>query len=939
MRAGLLMLLALAGAPSHAAWQDVFSHLDLTRPGLEALRAAVEAGDLDEAAVELKAYYQARVEPHFISDRHSRPEANPEYNTAYAERTLRREFSFVGKPATLTHDIDWNADPLKDVEWPIELNRHGPWVGLARAYWYTDDEEYAEDLAYQIADWLADNPRPESPRGARWTWRTLELGIRLSGSWPEVLFRAIDSEHMTPELVCGILEGIYQQADYLTRYGGGGNWLVCEKSGQLTTAIVFPEFADAPKWAEAAWDVLVRELESQVLPDGAQVELTPHYHGATLSSFRRAYDIAAQNNVEPPPAYRDHMLRMYEYLMYVVKPDGFIPMWNDSDHGNMRGWMRDGAARFEREDMRYLATGGEEGAPPEKTSVAFPWAGQYAMRSGWTQDDMYLAMDAGPYGYGHQHEDKLSVDVWAFGQEMIVDPGRFTYAAGKWRGYFLSTASHPTMLVDGAGQNRRRTPRSTWVSRDPLHNRWATTEGFDYACGSYEDGYAGAEDVIHVRKVLFIKPNADHDLPGYFIVSDLLLPYAETDDEHEATVQYQLTRAGTVLDEETLAAHTVGPDANVLIQPVSPEGVTVTMHEGEEDPPAGWVAWSLHAALKEPATLLKYSKRGKLPLAFTTVILPYKGEEPPEVEVGGINGSMAVEVAGEGWRDSIWLSHDPSGTRLGPERVERAVYRYANGDEPIVVAKSGSVPADDAPVVDLDKAAVSLSTDEPSLFRLRYGYASGGGYLFETETTEPAAEATLSIQNPKLELTYTHLAQANAGDGWKPMQRGTILVPQPEAFDFEDETLQGWEAASAELVDGANGSKGALRVEGAARAEPIYLSASRPHRLTTTALTQVKLAYRTPGTDAGDWFYAKVTLRDNTGVDWSAYFAREPAEEWREVTLPLAEFKGDTQDHPQHGKPMPEGTKIVRVSVTMRKGETDEPSAAALELDNIAIAE
>jgi hypothetical protein len=140
-----------------------------------------------------------------------------------------------------------------------------------------------------------------------------------------------------------MLESMWEQADYLMHFGGGGNWLVCEKSGLVTMGIVYPEFKDADVWLKMGWDTLARELETQVYPDGAQIELTPHYHSATLSSFQRAYDIAELNQAPIPPAYRDRMELMYEYLMYVVKPDGFIPMLNDSDHGNMRGWMQDGA--------------------------------------------------------------------------------------------------------------------------------------------------------------------------------------------------------------------------------------------------------------------------------------------------------------------------------------------------------------------------------------------------------------------------------------------------------------------------------------------------------------------------------------------------------------------------------------------------------------------
>jgi len=81
-----------------------------------------------------------------------------------------------------------------------------------------------------------------------------------------------------------------------------------------------------------------------------------------------------------------------------------------------------------------------------------------------------------------------------------------------------------------------------------------------------------------------------------------------------------------------------------------------------------------------------------------------------------------------------------------------------------------------------------------------------------------------------------------------------------------------------------------------------------------------------------------VTLRDGAGRDWSAYFAKQPAGEWQKVALALADFRGDTSDTPEHGKPLPVGTQVTRVSFILRKGETQAEIAPAMELDEIVLA-
>ncbi len=922
--------LCLAAPPAPPA--SFFARLDLARPELAAVARAVAAEDFGRAARELHAYYRQRRQPVPYPGWAPRAALDPQYDRRAAEAVLRRDYRFVGKPATLTPVIDWNADPHHDPEWPIELNRHATWVALAAAWWATDDARYVADVCGQIEHWLAVNPRPASPRAARWTWRTLECGIRLGGSWPDTFCRLVASDRFTPELLVAMLEGIWQQADYLRHFHGGGNWLVMERTGQLVAGIVFPEFKDAGAWRDLAWATLHQELTAQVYPDGAQIELTPHYHGATLSSFRRACDVAMANQVAPPPDFAGHLERMYEYLLYIAKPDGHIPMFNDSDHDQTLGWMRDGARRFGRTDMLWRATAGREGRPPAKTSVAFPWAGQYVMRSGWTNDDVYLALDAGPYGFGHQHEDKLTVDVWGNGQELVVDPGRYTYQGGRWRSYFAQTVSHSTVLVDGHNQRRGRTPRSEWVLQRPLDNRWLSTSDLDLASGSYDDGYAGADEVSHVRKVAFVKPRR------YFVVVDLLLPTGPT-RAHEATVQWQMARAGARLDPVTQAVAGTAPEANVLIQP-SVTGAEVELREGADNPPAGWVGWSLHQARKDPATLARYRYQGTPPMAVETVLYPFRGAAQPKLTVRRLPArrgdrvlspteATALEVAGDGWRDVLYWSHtaERGETTVDAQRTTAEVLLAADGRAAV---SAWPAPSGDPPRRDLDQNRIAVTVPRAAALKLRYGYAAGG-WLFETPPTAPATSGTFSVHTPRTALPYRYEVVATGDTGETVLQTGVVQVAEPSSFEFTSGDLAGWSGTNARITDGA------LRMSAAPERQPVYLTAHRPTVLSVGPGFGLTLRCRVPLASGGEGFYTKVTLSDDHGLDWSAYFARSPWSDWREVTLTAADFRGDTSRRPdQQGQRLPSALRVVRVAVTLRKGTTAEAVAPALELARIA---
>ncbi len=866
--AALLLYLTITAPPTP---RDGLARLDLTRPGLEAVRAAFEADDLTTAAAALRDYYRARPMPAVVGDG-VRPAPNPAYDTSAADALLRREVSFVGKPATLTHDIDWTSDPHRDIEWPIELNRHFFWRPIIEAWWHTGDDRYLDDVLFMLEDWIDDNPMPD--RDGRGAWRTLECGLRLQSAWPIVFWHAVRSDRFAPALIGRMLASMAEQCDWLMRYPKGGNWLLMERTGILTVAACFPEFADAAEWRSAAWATMAREMTAQVYPDGAQMELTPHYNRVCVDNFTRAADIARGAGLEVPGDYLGALERMYEYVLLLVKPDGYIPMLNDSDHDNERSLLARGAAMFEREDMRYVATGGAVGTPPAQTSYAFPWAGQYLLRSGWSLDDVYLCLDAGPYGTGHQHEDKLSLDVWGYGDELIVDPGRYTYVGGAWRSYFVSTASHSTVLVDGAGQ-RRRQVRSSYVNREPQPNRLVVTPAAELVCGSYEEGYGNGADVIHVRKAVFMRDG------GYFVVIDDLLPRGTAADEVTMTVQFQLAHAGATLDPDTLAVRGGGERGSVLIQPVTRAGVEATLHEGEEDPPAGWVGWSLHQALKLPATMVRYSLRGTPPLRFVTVLRPHRTGEEPDLP----DGLPA---------NNLWDLPDP---------------------------------APGAPLVDVKGGPIVCRSAGPES-RLRWGYAAGGGLIFERG---PEPDGSFRLAGTLFDVPYQYAVV----HGERTLQSGTYMLPAPKTYDFEDGETAGWSGEIAR--PGAGGSAACLHAASPATTEPAYVTLSQPRRLVSDADLYVALDWRSPVADGGDWYYVKVTLVDEEGRYWSSYVARAPSDEWRQVELRLGDFRGDTAGSAIQGQSLPAGVRFREVQVVGRKGVTGDAVAMVLQVDQVAI--
>jgi hypothetical protein len=663
---------------SRDEWQkQLFEALDLERPELTAVREAFGAGDISTARRALVEHMKTRTSP-----------PGPELSTtarsaviAQADEVCEHIFRLGGCPAHKLGDpIQWNEDPFNYDQWAIALNRHSHWLTLGRAYAGTGDEKYAREFAGQLVGWIDAMPVHIGPHWVEGPYfeggkspLTLDGGIRMGQTWFPAYYYFRNSPSFDVDAQIAMLRSFYDHALYLmgeAYYHETSNWGTMEANGLLHIGLMLPEFRDAPMWAETAAQRLHNQLTAQVYPDGAQIELTPGYHGVTLGNMLGALELSRRVGYETPEGFEAGLERMFEYYVRIAMPDGRTPAVNDSGWGGVAGMLANGHRLFpHRADFQYLATGGAEGQPPEYTSCALPYAGWYMMRSGWGPDDNYLFFEAGPYGKGHQHEDKLNIILHANGQTILTEPGTYSYDTSDWRRYVLSTRAHNTVLVDGMEQNRRAA-RETYVGEGPVGNPWVAGDDFDYVEGTYADGYGGENDrtVTHTRKLLFVRPD-------YWICVDHFTP---TDDRaHVYEALFHLDAQSVEKDNDRLSVVTRSEDAALAIVPLQVAGLSLEIIEGQTEPVVqGWLPTGRHNELR-PIPTLVYRKEAAGETAMAYALIPFEGRESPLASVETPDVPQGVLAATLRWGDGSVhrFAHNPGGASLtvGPVNTHAPV--------------------------------------------------------------------------------------------------------------------------------------------------------------------------------------------------------------------------------------------------------------------------
>lgn len=598
--------------------QELLGALNLDTPGLEEVEQAFHQGALSEACEALLKYYQNSKSGAWLRrEAVALGKAQDQSADAVCEDrlTFYEQTSLV--PRRADGRLQWDhMGPSNDKEWAWALNRHYHLGQILAAYRRTGNPKYVAKIDASLQDWISSSLPYPKKKSSSAMWRGLEASFRVK-VWAKVFYELQDHEQFSNAARLLLLSSLPEHAHYLHHFHGGGNWATMELSALAMVAVAWPEFKDASGWIEYAKSHLGRELKSQVYPDGVQTELTSHYHWVALSNFELFADIYREAKTPLPKEFEECLQRMWNYLAATIRPDGYGLLNNDSDRDFNRTRVISAAATYGRDDWLFIASNGREGQLPKgNPSVLFPWAGHLIMRSGYDAEAQWAFFDVGPWGSGHQHNDKLHLSLSAYGRDLLVDSGRFAYQgalANKFRSaYALHSAGHNVILVDDHGQ--KPGPRS---ADSPLaKERWRIEKDFDYARGSFDQFKDVEGSVKHTRALFYVRG-------AFWIVLDRI----ETDRPRKLQALWHWHPHCTVVVRDGQVLSTDLGKGNLGIIPIGYIAWNVDIVKGQDKPHLqGWYSEKYNKA--EPSPTAVYSAKIDSSTTFAWLLFPAKDQVP-----------------------------------------------------------------------------------------------------------------------------------------------------------------------------------------------------------------------------------------------------------------------------------------------------------------------
>ena len=438
------------------------------------------------------------------------------------------------EPYTISLD-NWVETPNGDEEWVFMLNRHDFLPKLWYAWLLTGDCRYTDKLVWYLFDWIEKNPITLKGTDAT---RTIDTGIRCM-NWCGLILPMYGHGIINDEQTLRLLRSMGEQFEnlvqrYIDKYTLS-NWGVLQTTAMCAAYTWYRDFLpeDIEYWA---WEELARQLDLQVLEDGAHWEQSAMYHVEVLNTCMKllvhlknaeavgiflsdtAYHAMVEEDVwtdkkealakpgegiaRMEMGWLQSALRVLSrHVLYSADPSWKQLAQCDSDVTDVRDVMVRSTVMLEGSGIYRFASGdlvdmdsawllGTKGiekfrlieaVEPKHCSWYCEDAGNLFFREKWDNTSNFTWVKNSTLGSGHGHADQTHLSIFYKGKPFLVDSGRYTYREDEpLRMELKGAKSHNVCVIDGQSGGEADTSWTMASYGEVLKNYYRKNEEIHY---------------------------------------------------------------------------------------------------------------------------------------------------------------------------------------------------------------------------------------------------------------------------------------------------------------------------------------------------------------------------------------------------------------------------------------------------------------------------
>ncbi|UYN88779.1 MAG: alginate lyase family protein [Anaerolineales bacterium] len=407
---------------------------------------------------------------------------------AEADAVLRNRVRlFGGEPRPLKVKLSgvlkhWSAYTRampdgSDIKLVWEVGRLGWATLLARAYWLSGEERYAEGLWRRVEHFVRHNPPNLGPH-----WSSAqEVALRLiSLSFSYILIS--QAKASTPERAAWLSQALAGHAERIPpslsyARAQNNNHLLSEAVGLWTAGLMLPQHPKASAWRATGRANFIEGIRHQVAADGAYSQHSANYQRLMLQLAVWAMQLAAAEG-QPLPGHTLTSLRAAcTWLFGLLDEDsGQAANLGPNDGAYILPFsvlaFHDYRPALQAAAAALNLPGLQPGAWDElrlwlglqgKLKTVSKRAGKAKAPLRLDNRDSWAYLRAAHFDGRPGHADQLHLDLWWRGFNIAQDAGTYLYnAPNPWNNALAGTEVHNTLMLDDAEQ-MSRAGRFLWL--------------------------------------------------------------------------------------------------------------------------------------------------------------------------------------------------------------------------------------------------------------------------------------------------------------------------------------------------------------------------------------------------------------------------------------------------------------------------------------------
>ncbi|MGM0876432.1 MAG: heparinase II/III family protein [Bacillota bacterium] len=384
-------------------------------------------------------------------------EYNPSTLKQIADNAIKGNWELLANPYYLTvsnlNTFDWRSNLPFVNSYLFQLNYLMVVEQLTQAYKQYGDPEYLTYAKAVIESWYKYFP-VEGYRSYKWGYNDHGTALRcfiLIDFWNVYKKTSL---HRDTEFANTLMTLFYEHAWLLSQkdfYRPHNNHGMFQDLALLAISETFPEMSGSKEWKSIATKRLMEQITLGISTEGLHMEHSPSYQLYIYNSLIDFVDWGQKNGFTLPEEMITRVKAMPDALTYLTKPDTTIPLFGDSPASKMSTNLVPYPEQYP--EMMYSFTQGNEGIKPVERAINL--SNQFAiLRQHWGgkepfDQSVYFGMTAGFHSTAHKHPDDLSIELYGFGGDYVVETGRYAYLASPQRSTAMSTAGHNVVQVEG----------------------------------------------------------------------------------------------------------------------------------------------------------------------------------------------------------------------------------------------------------------------------------------------------------------------------------------------------------------------------------------------------------------------------------------------------------------------------------------------------------